>query len=250
MLKRTIRTGSLLLCLSLPSILEAATPDYFPLQTGNVWVYKQTSGNVLNDARTIEVGRISTFNGQAYYSVNFFGRAVWLRNASDGKLYAYGVDAKTETLWFDFAATSGQSFSTSIDNCSKSASIDTKATNYHGPFGDFSNVLTVVYQPGGCADAGFVSDVFLPYIGLLQHTEQSIAGPLVFDLVYSRTGLTEVTDSAVGFGLALDSTSYPFAGRITSHAVARMTIRNNTAAPLKLTFPSGQDFDLVVRNTN
>jgi len=244
--KTKLLASSVFLCVSLGFVAHAA--DYFPLQTGNVWVYKQTSGNILQDARTIEVGKTATFGGHDYFSVSFFGRSVWLRNADDGKLYAFDTVSNTETLWIDFTASDGRTFSTGIEPCSKAAAIDPKATHYRGPFGEFNNVLTVVYQPANCADAGFQTDVFLSYIGLVQHTEETIAGPLTFDLVFSRTGVTEVSDTAVSFALALDANSYPFASKTITYAITRMTLRNNTAAALKLTFPSGQDFDLVVRN--
>jgi hypothetical protein len=228
----------MLLFLSLGAPSQAAN---FPLQTGNVWVYKQTSGVIPMSMRTIEVGRPVTFDDHEYYVVNYFGRTLWLREAEDEKFFSYDVDAKTESLWLDLNAKG--SFRTSME-CAKSGTVDPKGTHYKGPFGEFSNVITVVYDPS-CADAGPVTDVFLPHIGLIQHSEQSIGGPIVFDLVYSHTGLTEVADSQVSFSLALDSTTYPV---LTKQAIARMMLRNGTAQPLKLVFPSGQDFDVIIRN--
>lgn len=239
MLKRIGVIQSVVFLMSLGAAAQAA---YFPLQTGNLWVYKQTGGQLPQGPRTIEVGRKATFGGHDYYAVNFFGRNVWLRETDDEKIYAYDTDLNAETLWFDFL--SKESFSTGVNQCTKSASVDSKGTRYRGPFGEFNNVVTITYQPS-CADAGFISDVFLPYIGLLQHSEQTIGGPVTFDLIYSRTGLTEVADSQISFGLALDATSYTAGAK---QAIARMTLRNGTAQTLKLVFPSGQDFDVVIRD--
>jgi hypothetical protein len=239
MLTRIAVIQSAVVLLSFGAVSRAA---YLPLQTGNLWVYKQTGGQISQGPRTIEVGRKATFGGKDYYAVNFFGRNVWLRETDDEKIYAYDTDLNAESLWFDFL--SKESFTTGVNQCTKSGSVDSKATRYHGPFGEFNNVVTVTYQ-ASCADAGFISDVFLPYIGLIQHTEQTIGGPVTFDLIYSRTGLTEVSDSQISFGLALDATSYATGAK---QAIARMTLRNGTSQTLKLVFPSGQDFDVVLRD--
>lgn len=220
----------------------AAEPDWFPLATGNSWVYKGSGRLAGTDPRTIEVRERSTFDGHSYYNVLFFGRQVWLR-LNEGRLLAWNPDTKGESLWIDFTARDGREFNTTIAPCNKSAAIDPKGNKYTGPYGEFDRAATVVFTPS-CADAGYVSETYLPYIGMLQHVEETIGGPITFDLISSRTGLTEVAAGLVSFGVALDGKVYTAGGDLLAH----MRLRNNSAGPIELVFPTGQDYDLVIRN--
>ena len=85
---------------------------------------------------------------------------------------------------------------------------------------------------------------FLPYIGLILHEVTSIAGPVRYELVYSRTGLTTVVAETNAFTLALDTPAYKV-GENTK-MLARVTL--NVTQPVTLTFPSGQNTDLRIMN--
>ena len=74
-----------------------ADPDYFPLAVGNSWVYRVTAGRI-QDVETIDVTGTASFEGRSYFSVNFFGHPVFLRQASDGTLYEYDATAKREKV--------------------------------------------------------------------------------------------------------------------------------------------------------
>jgi hypothetical protein len=223
----------------------AADPDYFPLAVGNSWMYKVTEGRI-PDVQMVEVTGTSTFEGRTYYNVNFFSRPVFLR--SDGStLYEYDSDAKREKVWIVFSSDPGTSFNTEIDNCDKSAKIDSKSASYTGPVGTFNNALKVTFTQS-CADAGIQSETFLPYVGLVQHVVDNIAGARTYSLVYSRTGVTEVTTSEVRFSMALDAAVYTGTASGGTNVTARLTLRNSTPDPIVLQFPSGQSYDLKVRN--
>jgi hypothetical protein len=88
--------------------------------------------------------------------------------------------------------------------------------------------------------------VYLPSVGLLQRTVTSFAGPVVYDLVYARLndGLTIITAPEQSLTLALDEVTYAPGATAT----ARLTMRNTQAKPLRLTFPSGQQYDVAIRN--
>jgi hypothetical protein len=223
-----------------------ADPDYFPLQPGYSWVYKLTQG-IGSDIAVIDVGPTQNFNGADYAGVNFFGRNVWLRAKDDGTLMEYDASTKQEKAWIPFGSKVGDSFPTQMDPCTSTGKIESKSASYKGPIGEFTNALRVTYQTQ-CADAGITSDTFLPYVGLVQHATTTIAGPRVYDLMYSRTGATEVTANQVSFSLALDAPVYPVSPTARRELTARMTVRSTAPDPITLTFPSGQDFDLVFRN--
>jgi hypothetical protein len=228
--------------LAAASSLFAAATDYFPLQTGNSWVYRVTEGRI-RDVQYINVEARETVESREYYRVDFFGRTVLLRADGD-KLIVYDRDTKQEATFIDFGAPDGQSWNSAVDPCVQSGRIDSRAFEIKAPVGNFSNALAISYQTR-CADAGINSQVFLPYVGLLRHTVSNISGPLQYDLSYSRTGATNLAVQQVSFAMALDKTVYPTGA---NNIEVRLTLRNSNPEPLKLTFPSQQSFDLKIYN--
>lgn len=236
------RLGFLLLVL-LPS-LPAAQPDYFPLQTGNQWTYRPTR---FGQPFTVEVTGTAEAAGQSYFVVEGFpGGTVWMRMSDEGTLYAYNPGSKVESVWAAFGAAEGQRYATGIGPCNSIARIRAKSTKLEIPIGQFDTALTIEYPPSGCADAGLTGESYLPHIGLVQREETSFAGPVVYDLVYARLndGLTFVAAPEQSFTVSLDGATY--AGGAT--ATARLTLRHTLPEAASLTFPSGQRYDVVVRN--
>ncbi len=206
------------------------------MAVGNSWVYRVTEGRI-PDVQVVEVSGAAAFDGHDYFRVQYFGRSVYLRTAGDGTLYEYDAIAKREKVWIAFGGETGRTFASEIDNCDVAGFIRGKALKYSGPAGTFTNALQVGFTQS-CADAGIESETFLPYVGLVEHVVDNIAGARKYSLVYSRTGVTEVTTQEVRFSLAIDAAS----------SLARLTLRNTTPAPIPLTFPSGQSYDLKIRN--
>ncbi len=223
----------------------AADPEYFPLAVGNSWVYKTTEGR-LADVQAVDVAGTASFEGRDYFLVHFFQRDVYLRVSTDGTLFEYDQNAKKEKVWIAFGTDAGQSFPTEIDNCDKTAKVESKAAKYSGPTGTFTNALQLSFVKS-CTDAGIISETFLPYVGLVEHVVDNIAGARKYSLIYSRTGVTEVTTPEIRFSLSLDAAVYPVSSA-ASQLVARLTLRNTTASPVTLQFPSGQTYELKIRN--
>ena len=219
--------------------------DYFPLQTGNSWVYRATPG-VGTIVATVNVGSVVTISGRDYYQLQSFDRNLLIRQADNGSLLQYSTDTKTESVWLPFGLADiepAQSGSTSTGDCSGTVSSVKSNTSLSTPLGDFSNVLAIRYTPT-CADAGVTAQYFLPFVGLIRQEQTSFAGPVVYDLIYSRTGVTNIDVQTIGFTTALDSPSYKSGQE--AFGVARLTLR--ASEPVKLTFPSGQSFDLRITN--
>ncbi len=228
----------------------AAAQNYFPLETGNQWIYR--SGSQL---ATAEVVRNEVFDGRTYAQVRgFFGDA-WLRMDENGALLAYNPDTHAEQLWANFGAAEGGQFQSTIPPCEQPAQLVSKNAKYAGPIGEFPYALEIRYSPGRCADVGNEQDFYLPWVGLVQRRSTTIAGPRTWDLVYARLGVTEISASETSFQLALDQAVYTAnlmppvdPQRAIPHMLARLTLRHTRQTPLRLTFPSGQRFDLVIRN--
>jgi hypothetical protein len=234
-----------LLCLLLPAIAVAQT-DYFPLQIGNQWFYR-SSGFGGGSVVSIEVTGRRTVGAQSYFVLkDFQNRELLVRETTDGALMISGANG--EGVWVPFAASDGDSFSSAVDACSTQGRVVSHAARYEGPVGMFDDALEVRYS-GRCNDAGFTRELFLPWVGLVRREETTIGGPRVYDLIYAELGgVTFVSDSQVSFILTLDKSVYVSSGATITSMTARLTLRNTQQPPLRLTFPSGQDFDLVLRN--
>jgi len=223
------------------SAVSCFAVDYFPLQTGNSWVYRTTQGRATT-AATVNVGSVVAISGHDYYQLQFFDRNLLVRQADNGSLLQYNMATKTEDVWLPFALADiqpAQPGATSTGDCQGTVSSVKSNTSLSTSLGDFSTILAIRYTPT-CADAGVTAQYFLPFVGLIRQEQTSIAGPVVYDLIYSRTGITNIDSQTIGFTTALDSPSYK-SGQ-DALATARLTLR--ASEPVKLLFPSGQSFDL------
>ncbi len=228
----------------LATALSAATPEYFPLQPGNAWVYSVSSRWFNGEPQSIEVESPETIDGRIFYAVRYFGQRLLLRNADDGSVVAYDSNTKLERPWIAFGTPEGQSFPAGLDNCTSTGKVESANAKISAPIGDFSNALRISFQ-ARCADAGVTEQHYLPYVGLLRHIATTIAGPVQYDLAYVRTGATTADAGQLSFSLSLDASAYRPG---STSATLRLTLRNSTANPLKLTFPSGQTYDAHIRN--
>jgi hypothetical protein len=136
-------------------------------------------------------------------------------------------------------------YETSIDPCNRTAAISAKQTKHQGPVGEFREAAVVMYPPGLCRDAGITHEVYAPWIGLVEREVTTIAGPRTYALIYARLGgVTVLSEKEVAFGVSLDAASY----RPGAQATARISLRHSQAEPLRVTFSSGQTYEVVVRD--
>ncbi|MBL8229718.1 MAG: hypothetical protein JNL98_14610 [Bryobacterales bacterium] len=218
--------------------------DYFPLQTGNQWIY-QSGGAFRSDPWVVEVTGAETINGQEYFKVTGFPGIEYLRKNEAGTLIIYDREARAEKTWAAFGAATGEAWRTEANDCNSTAVITSRTAEVKLPAGDFNNALRIAYSFTRCADAGLTTETFLPSIGLAERRELSIAGERVYSLVYARVGDTvQVAGREWGFGVALNEVTF----RPGESMQVRMTLRNTKARPVKLVFPSGQDYDIVIRD--
>jgi hypothetical protein len=215
-----------------------AAQEYFPLQSGNNWVYRDAFGQT----QVIQVGEPQQRSGVSWHEVNFLGQKLLLRRTDDGRILKL-EETGMEKLFLHPDATAR--FESSLDDCSPAAQVSSRNKKAERPIGTFESILEIRYEPGNCADAGAISTELLPWVGILRHTTQSIAGPRHLDLVYARVGDSlQVGAPETGFALSLSSNSY-VSGAMLS---ARLSIRHTLPSPLELNFPSTQQYDLAIVN--
>lgn len=228
--------------------LAAADADYFPLQVGNQWIY-QTSTRFFNGpANVVSIPGKKAFGNNSYFIVeglNF--ETMYLRSDDAGVLYAYDANTGGEQQYAAFATPVGGSYRTAVDPCNSTANVVSRSAKVTTPVGSFDNAMQVDYPAANCADAGIGTDYFVPYIGLVKREGITIAGPRAMELVYARVGgVTVLSIPELSFSMSIDRAVYDVNGIPVLNA--RLTLRNTLAQPIELTFPSGQRFDLVIRN--
>ncbi len=229
------------------AVVPALAQDYFPLQIGNQWIY-QVRFLGRTQTVTVDIPRAEIVNGQVYSVVRGFPEGeAWLRVNEAGTLYRYNPSAAgSEEVWAMFNTPEGGIYRTAITPCNQTAKVESRNAKASLPAADFVDLLSIKYPVGICADAGFDSELYAPYIGLVQRTSITFAGPNVMKLMYARLGgVTVLSQPENSFSLSLDNSVYETAAPVLT---ARITIRNTTAKPLQLRFSSSQRYNLVIRN--
>ena len=225
----------------------AQTADYFPLEVGNQWIYRSSGFGGVTTVSMEVTGR-RTMAAQDYFVVkDFREREVLVRQSEDGTLLI--LQDGGEGVWVPFGASDGDAFRSVVDACSTDGKLMSHAASYAGPIGGFGDAVEVRYS-GRCADAGLVRELFLPWVGLVRREETTIGGTRAYDLIYaSLGGVTYVSEPHVSFTLTLDRSAYGSnLPSVIPQMTARLTLRNTQDRPWRLSFPTTQDFDLVLRN--
>lgn len=102
------------------------TGSYFPLQTGNSWIYRQSTRTVTSSYLIRTITHTEELGGKTYYAVSGGGSvALRLRGDADGRLWRFTGTASSpsEELLLPSAAT--------------------RITPYQGPLGSFDDAVTV-----------------------------------------------------------------------------------------------------------
>ena len=232
-----------LLLLSAASICSAATPDLFPLQTGNSWVFRSQGTRWFSiDPQTIDITGTDQLRGREYFRVKLFGETLHLRE-SEGVIYALNPTSGEENPWLVLNGTAGQDARIQFDSCTNGMRIDSTEAKIATPAREWTNAVRIIFSQS-CADAGMTALYLVPGVGPVAYEKSSLAGPIQFELTYSRTGPVAAEAPQTAFTVALDAPRYHAAEVL--YLKARLTVRS--AQPITLTFPSGQRFDLRIWN--
>jgi intracellular proteinase inhibitor BsuPI len=224
--------------------VATAQTEYFPLHQGNQWIYRGTAS-----VQAMEIDGAQTIDGKDYSLLKgAFGGDAWLRMAADGTLYAYDPETKRERPWVAFQTPEGGTFETALDPCNKQGIVRSRNAKLTSPVGDFSGAFEAVYPAANCADAGLDSEIYAPWVGLVQRTGITIAGPRSYDLIYARIGgVTVLSEREVSFGLTVDREVYTH-DRQPALMTARLTLRHSQPEPIEIVHGSGQIYDIAIRN--
>lgn len=227
----------------LASTFPAGAASFFPIKEQNQWVYRQKGGS---DTLTIRVGTpLSASNGNIYYSLNgYANQRLWVREVENGNLYYFDEETGGEALLTSFEIVDRAWFNAPFRPCEQEGQpqADRTPTRRFGNAG--GSALPILYRSYSCADAGVESEQYIENIGMTQRVLNTIAGPRVYELVSARLGDLNVTPpQSTRFNIELEKTP-------TADAGLNVTLRllNNPMEPVKLQFPTSQDFEIVVRD--
>lgn len=212
----------------------AFAQNYWPLTTGNIWVYKTTDRGYVR--WTIQ--RTEDFDGKTYSLLAGDPAGdVWLRGDDEGRVYAFDPRTREEKLYYRFGAGVGESYETAIPDSGGRAQLQTRNESYRGPVGQFSNALAIAY-PGAQRPPGFSRELFLPHVGMVHRDGIGGIQASSWDLVYaSLGGVTIVTQPETSFAIAVERNS------------VRLTLRHIGANALEIDFPSGQTYEMAIYDT-
>jgi len=234
MLGRSVFISSLLVSAA------AFGQDYFPLDVGNVWVYKVAGvpPRIGENTITVEVRKAELLNGTLYYQiVDYRSGAYWVRNDGAGRVVQLDEKTGDERLWYDFTKQKGEVYASSLPACCGRARGVDRTASKETALGKFENALHQLDYPG-VFQIGITEEDFLPYVGLIFRSENT-GGPSMRsqELVYARlSGVTVLNASGIGFGAA------------RGDGYVRLSLNNNTGKPLRIVFSSGFTYDVVVRD--
>jgi hypothetical protein len=238
---KNLLSGVLALTLLSASSLFAA--EFFPLQVGNTWTYRETT---TGQEFKVRVGTPVFTNGQVYYSLSGYtnNRLLVRKNQYQNLVYLQ-EETGTDLLLASFEPFEGGSWIAWLRPCESDAITHVKRVVHDGPAGPIQDVLDVQYRNFGCADAGLNSEQYAENIGMVQRVVNTIAGPRRFDLVYARLGNLLIDASPHGrFSISLGGTTSDDSFQVT------LRLQTNQSMPVRLAFPSAQEYDAVLRDAD
>lgn len=211
-------------------LLGASGPSLLPLEPGNSWTYRAT---VTGETRTITVGLpLAMADGRVFYHLRgYAGRPLWVREDKSGSLLYLDEETREDRILTSFER--GDFWAEApFRTCARQSRVTGERRG---------RALVVEYRGFDCADAGIVEEQYEENIGMTRRTEQTIAGPRAFTLESARVGRIVIEPYGTG------------RFQVEAHGMGdrlRVALRLSTgsSAPFTLRFPSGQRYEILVRN--
>jgi hypothetical protein len=224
------------------SVLHAS--DFFPLDPGNEWTYRNADTGA---SFKVRVGSPVFLNERIYFSLQgYTEKPILARIDERGDLVAFDEEREREELIVSFTPNDRLHWQANRRACDQEGRTLEQKTVFDGAAGPIRGVLGIQYRNFSCADTGVESEQFAENIGMLRRVTQTIAGPRNFDLAYARVGRSIVEVLTHGrFTVTLDST------RANPYLRATLRLQTNPEAPpLPLTFPSAQEYEVQLRDAD
>lgn len=232
----------------IPAALALVSPalqaaDLFPLQPGATWEYRAES---VAEPISIRVGLNQLYigDGRAYSRlIGYVAEPVWVRLNDAGDLVYLNEETNEDRLLTSFQVQRDKWFPAAFRVCEQEGETHSNAVPYHGPTGRFSRTVAVRYRSSSCADSGVENEQFAANVGMVSRSVTTIAGPVLYKLVYADTGSVQAAERRAS---VLRLSLHP-GDDDSIRAIVRLT-GDYDAAPT-LAFETSQEFDLLLRDT-
>lgn len=230
--------------------LCAADANFFPLETGNRWVYRASAPGLARSF-TIAVGLPALIDGRTYYFVSgYASQRVLMRRGADGNLYVRSQETDRDVLLTAFNPAFGSYPSPLRGDCAHEARPEEDMVPYAPGRGADPLLAREVRYRSGCVDAGIESELYVDHVGMVRRVETSIGGPVSFELVYARAGrLTYEPETRVAFRVALPSSSVERADPAERPLLKGSLRVSSYGQPVTLDYPTMQTYDLQLRDS-
>jgi len=216
------------------------------MQEGLSWFYEATEGmdgKVVDRIKgmTRERGyQFASYNGAARTFIQSGARVFEVRVREDGSLQ--------RRLWYDFSADVGAQWTiepfehtegdrmdgTTVTVAKRNENIRTSVGT------EYAGVLHFRFEPApGLADAGLLEEWFVPDVGCVKRIVQTLAGPVVYELVG-----VERTEEA--FPLSLELEINPKPAQVGENIGIHITVWNRSDQDEVLRFRSGLQADYII----
>ncbi|MCC6393351.1 MAG: hypothetical protein IT167_22310 [Bryobacterales bacterium] len=219
----------------------AAGGTFFPLQMGNTWIYREAG---TGQSFTVTVGTPVLMNGRVYHPIRGYTAARLLaRMDEQNNLVQVNEETGAEQVITSFTPFEGGWWQAPSRECDQEGQTLSRRGVFDGAAGPFQDVLQIRYRAFSCADAGEELEQYAENIGMVRRVSQSFAGPKQLDLVYARVGHVQINAAPnAQFSVSMQMT------RNSPTLEATLRLRVNSPLPVKLNFPSSQEFEVLLRD--
>jgi hypothetical protein len=218
--------------------------DFFPLQEGNTWTYREPA---TGQTFSVRVGQPVAIAGHQYYDlIGYTDRDLRVRiEETYGALVYWDGLRNQEILLTSFEQFEGGHWVAPLRQCpEQDGQTQLKLGNHDGPAGPVVGVLEIKYRAIGCADVGPLQEQYADHLGMLRRVVSTISGPRTFDLTAARvSNITIDAAPSASFSVSLGPTTG--AGPV----LATLRLHVNSKLPLTLLFSSGQEYDFALKNS-
>jgi hypothetical protein len=218
--------------------------DFFPLQEGNTWTYRETA---TGQTFSVRLGQPVTIAGHVYYDlIGYTDTDLRVRiEETYGALVYWDEVRNQEILLTSFEQFEGGHWVAPFRPCpEEDGQGRLKLGNHDGPVGPVPGVLEIQYRGIGCADIGLLQEQYAEHLGMLRRVTSTLAGPRTFDLIAARVGnITIDAAPSASFSVSLG----PTVGEGPVAATFRLHVHSKSS--LTLAFSSGQEYDFALKDS-
>lgn len=219
----------------------AAGADFFPLQTGNTWTYRNAN---TGESFSVAVGLPVVINDRVYNQLRgYVDQPLFVRLNAQNDLIVVNDETFQEQLLTSFTPLERGWWEAPSRTCLQQGRTSEIRSLHDGPAGPFHDVLDLTYRTFSCADIGTDSEQYAENIGMVRRVNTTFAGPRQFDLAYAKVGNIQIdARQHSDFSVSVDQ------NKPLANLTATLRVQTNSTVPLKLRFATTQEFDVILRD--